>query len=321
MPTTKPLFSKILVATDFSPHADAALRQAVWLARETGAGLTLAHALPDLRQIMYTASLQARMDLLYGEGNQFQREVRKKSNERMRRQIEDLKATDLAVTYETFIGEPYLQLTHAVQAEAYDLVITGSRGLAGWETFFVGSTAKRLIRKCPASVWTVKAEHVQPPKVILAPTDFSEVSRKAVLDGLWLSELTGAQFHLLHAIDPVNLPKDYILPLPDIDALRQEVEESARTHLEEFVDSLPASRDQIHKHIWVGTPWKEIKQLASHLSADLITMGTVGRSGIKGMLLGNTAEKVLDTCDCSILTVKPDDFASPILPAVWTLHP
>ena len=46
-------------------------------------------------------------------------------------------------------------------------------------------------------------------------------------------------------------------------------------------------------------------------------MGTVGRSGIKGLLLGNTAEKVLGTCDCSILTVKPDGFVSPIDPASW----
>jgi len=44
-------------------------------------------------------------------------------------------------------------------------------------------------------------------------------------------------------------------------------------------------------------------------------MGTVGRSGIKGVLLGNTAERILDRCDCSILTVKPDDFVSPISPA------
>ena len=51
-------------------------------------------------------------------------------------------------------------------------------------------------------------------------------------------------------------------------------------------------------------------------AAELIVIGTVGRSGIKGMRLGNTAEKVLDTCACSILTVKPDGFVSPIEPAL-----
>lgn len=60
------------------------------------------------------------------------------------------------------------------------------------------------------------------------------------------------------------------------------------------------------KNILVATDFSE------YSSAALIVIGTVGRSGIQGMLLGNTVEKVLDTCDCSILTVKPDAFASPI---------
>jgi hypothetical protein len=42
---------------------------------------------------------------------------------------------------------------------------------------------------------------------------------------------------------------------------------------------------------------------------------------IQGVLLGNTAEKALSTCDCSILAVKPEGFVSPIVPACWPLHP
>ena len=53
-------------------------------------------------------------------------------------------------------------------------------GSAAWEHFLTGSTAKRLIRKCPAAVWIVKAEHVGPPKAVLAAMDFSAVSFKAV---------------------------------------------------------------------------------------------------------------------------------------------
>jgi nucleotide-binding universal stress UspA family protein len=63
-----------------------------------------------------------------------------------------------------------------------------------------------------------------------------------------------------------------------------------------------------------------VKRVAEHVQADLIAMGTVGRSGIKGLLLGNTAEKVLGACDLSMLTVKPDGFVSPIEPACWPLH-
>ena len=105
-------------------------------------------------------------------------------------------------------------MTFVVQQEGYDLVMTGTRGASGWKQFFVGSTAKRLIRKCPSAVWFVKAEHVQAPKVILAPSDFSDVSRKAVLKGLWLVEKSGAEFHLVHVIYSRDVRDDLMEYIP-----------------------------------------------------------------------------------------------------------
>lgn len=314
-------YRRILVATDFSAHADAALRQAVWLARQTGASITLAHALPNLRRVVHSASTQAKLDLLYGEGEQFQREVRRKSDARLRKQIADLGTTNLDVAFETLLGEPFVELTHAVQAEGYDLVLAGTHGLSAWEKVFVGSTAKRLIRKCPAGVWIVKAEHAGTPKVVLAPTDFSDVALKAVAKGAWVARQANAQFHLLHVIDSADVPEDIISHVSEGSSLRREINEEAKTRLDAFLNSLSVDRSRIHIHLSWGSPWKEIERMAQHLSVDLIAMGTVGRSGIQGLLLGNTAEKVLGACACSILTVKPDDFVSPIHPACWPLHP
>jgi universal stress protein E len=314
-------YRRILVATDFSVHADAAVRQAVWLARLTGASITLAHALPDLRRVVHSASTQAKLDLLYGEGEQFQREVRAKSDARLRKTIADLGATDLDVAFETLLGEPFVEVTHAVQAEGYDLVLAGTRGLSAWESVFLGSTAKRLVRKCPAGVWIVKAQHTGLPKVVLAPTDFSDVSLKAVAKGLWVARQAGAQLHLLHVIDSADVPEDIVSHLPEGSSLRREINEEAKTRLVAFLNSLSVDRSRIQIHLSWGSPWKEIQRLAKQLSVELIAMGTVGRSGIQGLLLGNTAEKVLGACDCSILTVKPDDFVSPIHPACWPLHP
>ncbi len=321
MTSIKQGYEQILVATDFSPHACAAFKQAVWLARQTGARIVLAHTLPDLRRAVHATSYQARLDLLYGEGDLFQREMRQESDKKMRQMILDLSATDLDVKFETLLGVPFVELTHAVQAEGYDLVLAGTRGLAAWEQFFVGSTAKRLIRKCPASVWIVKAEHVGPPNVVLAATDFSDVSFKGVKQGLWVAERANAEFHLLHVIDSMDVPEDVISKIPNGSSLRQEINEEAQKRLDAFVASLQADRTRIHVHLSWGTAWKEVGRLAQHLAADLIAMGTVGRSGIKGLLLGSTAENVLGTCDCSILTVKPDGFVSPIDPAYWPLHP
>jgi universal stress protein E len=91
--------------------------------------------------------------------------------------------------------------------------------------------------------------------------------------------------------------------------------------LETFVKSLHTNPESIKMHLTYGTPWQEVGRLAKHLKIDLIAMGTIGRSGIKGLLLGNTAEKILDTSDCSILTVKPNDFVSPVTPGFGPLYP
>ena len=82
-------------------------------------------------------------------------------------------------------------------------------------------------------------------------------------------------------------------------------------------DQFPSSRKV---QSW-GTPWLEIVQEAQRLRTDLLVLGTVGRSGIKGLLLGNTANRVLGTCDCNLLTVKPAGFVSPIEPPFLPLHP
>jgi len=299
-------YQHILIATDFSPHGDAAVQQGLWLARQTGARVTVAHSLPDLRRVVTSGSISG------GQFEEFERELWLESDTKLRRLIVESNAVDLPVKIETFQGDPFTAITHAVEQEGHDLVLAGTRGAAAWEQFFVGSTAKRLIRKCPATVWIIKAEHVGPPQAVLAATDFSDVSRRAVLDGLWIAKIASAKFHLLHVVDSKDVPDDIISRIPQGSSLRREIDEEARHRFDAFVESLGVAPDQVQRHLTWGTPWKEVGRLAQHLSIDLITLGTVGRSGIKGLLLGNTAERVLDTCHCSILTVKPDGLVSPL---------
>lgn len=320
MTTNSRGFERILVATDFSPHSEAALKQAVWMARQSGAAIVLAHMLPDRVRMDYSETLRAQLDMLYGEGELLPREIREKSDARMKLMAAGLNATDLNIRFETLPGEPFVELTHAVQQEGFDLVLAGTRGLTAWEQFFVGSTAKRLIRKCPAAVWIVKAEHAGPPKSVLTATDFSEPSRRAALQGLSIAQQAGAEFHLLHSIDYLidyltEANKEFVTRYPVGGPLRREINNGAQKLLEKFVESLDTDPANVHLHLSWGTPWQEIGRLAKHLNVDLISLGTVGRSGIKGVLLGNTAERVLDTCDCSILTLKPDGFVSPIPPS------
>lgn len=316
---TKAGYQKILVSTDFSPCSKAALDQAVSLARQTGAKIVLAHTLPDLRQLVTTLPVEARRDFFYGDGDLFDKEVRRESDAKLRQVIADLDAPDLDITFETLLGTPYLELTHAVQQEGYDLVLAGTRGLSQWEQLFVGSTARRLVRNCPSSVWIVKAGHQGVPKVVLAATDFSDSSLKAVREGLRVAQLSRSHFHLLHVIE--ELDEELIKRSPHGSPMRKDINNYSRQRLQSFVQLLETDSDKVHLHLSLGTAWQEIARTAQKLGADLVVIGTLGRTGVSRMLIGNTAEKVLDTCDSSILTVKPDGFLSPVDPTFRVLHP
>jgi nucleotide-binding universal stress UspA family protein len=61
-----------------------------------------------------------------------------------------------------------------------------------------------------------------------------------------------------------------------------------------------------------GKPGQLVPELAEKLEVGLIVMGTVSRTGVAGLLIGNAAERILRQVNCSVLTVKPDGFATPV---------
>ena len=317
---TVTFYKRILVTTDFSGASDAALKQAVWLSNKTGASITLVHVLQTLRSPV-TSEGEPRMEVLTDLGTNEGESIedlelvaRRDTDIELRRLIGRI-AGSIDVQTQVLVGSSFAEIVNAVDKDGYDVVVVGTRGLAPWEEFLVGSTAKQLIRKCPSSVWIVKAEHVGQPKVVLAATDFSDVSLKAATHGFRLAQQADAAFHLLHVVDSNDVPDDAVSNIPKGSSLQQEINEEATKRMNTFVDSLSVDRSRIQVHLAWGTPWKEVSRLSQHLNADLIAMGTVGRSGILGILLGNTADKLLQSCDCSILTVKPDRSVSAIEPA------
>jgi nucleotide-binding universal stress UspA family protein len=66
-------------------------------------------------------------------------------------------------------------------------------------------------------------------------------------------------------------------------------------------------------HLLRGDSRKKIPSLAHKLGVDLVVMGTIGRAGIPGLLMGNTAEAILDQAECSVLAIKPPGFITPVV--------
>jgi nucleotide-binding universal stress UspA family protein len=157
---------------------------------------------------------------------------------------------------------------------------------------------------------------------ILAPVDFSELSRKSLELAARLSAQTDRSLHVLHVYagkDAYTL--DLLLEDDDMEfaARRRFQRRQAVEQLRGFVAEarLPVEPTL---HVEQGEPWKRILSTAKRIATDLTVLGTVGRSGVTGMLIGNTAERVLYSGECSVLAVKPDGFVSPVQLTRATVH-
>jgi nucleotide-binding universal stress UspA family protein len=314
----------VLAATDFSDHGLAALKRGAWIAQQSCKRLVAAHVVSDIRKAIHNTSYRSRIEFLEGNEEHFQHELRRHADNKLQQQMASLAATGIDLKYETLLGEPFEELIHSVQQEGYDLVVAGSRGHSALASLIIGSTAKRLIRKCPASVWIVKNKVIEPPTKILAAVDMSDVSRLALQQAVWIAQLANAQLHVVHVIESTGLSANLLdtkVVGPPAKPLRDLIESEVRQQFEDFLSlNIPEGITTKKRLLW-GSPAQEVVSLANELKADLIVVGTVGRSGVAGILLGNTAESVLTHCDCDVLTVKPVEFVSPIKPATWSLHP
>jgi nucleotide-binding universal stress UspA family protein len=316
-------YERILAATDFSEWGDKALQRAVWLAQISQSPLVVAHVVADLRKAVHQTSYHSRLEFLEGHEEHFQRELRLGSDAKLKRAIASLGATGIEIRYETLLGEPHVELIHSVQQEKYDLVVVGTRGHSAIQKLILGSTAKRLVRKCPTSVWVAK-QQPKPPACIVAAVDMSQVSRRAFREAVWVAQRSGASLHVLHAVEATGIPAELLdteLAGRASHSLRQTIEAEVKQAFEKFVEETSHDGITLESHLRWGSPAHETLALADRLKADLIVMGTVGRTGVQGLLLGNTAESVLVHSNCDVLTVKPADFVSPIQPASWELHP
>jgi universal stress protein A len=128
---------------------------------------------------------------------------------------------------------------------------------------------------------------------ILLPTDFSPTADAAFRYAAKLSAETGASLIALHVIAPV-----YYLEAAELVLLQREAREAAQRGLARL---RPAPARTMLAN---GVPHDMIVQTARSVGADLIVMGTHGRSGLKRLMLGSVAENVLRHAPCPVLTVR-----------------
>ena len=300
MSDTSIRIKKILVATDFSVHSKIALARAIDIAVAFQCQLTAVHCVPDLAFVPSGSEF----GLPNTDYMLMQEDFGRDASAAMKNYLEGSVPQALPVNSKILVGDPHIELSVFAETDKADLVIAGRSGHSGWEQFFLGSTSRGLVHRCPVSVLAVSDQWTQKPKSILAGTDFSDKSRDAVLYGLAIAEKLGGVVHLMHVIDTTDTPSTSVNRMTSHDSMRQSINDYAQSRLEAFVQTLECDASQLQLHLSWGTPWRDMCQTAEKINADLIVIGNVGRRSVQRVFVGNTADRILSHSKTTVLAVK-----------------
>ncbi len=228
------------------------------------------------------------------------------------------------------VGRPFLEVIRHVIQNGHDLVIKSQAG-GHKRLHSLGSMDMHILRKCPCPVWVVRSEGGGSCRRILAAVDVENegeeataLARRVLEIATSLADSEGSDLHVLHAWslayeNVLRSPRSG-MPQMEVDRMEAEEEQLRTGKLEALIgDILAADKSDSATPdeypslvVRKGNPNDVIPDLVRESGIELVVMGTVGRTGIPGFFIGNTAEEVLGEIDCSVLAIKPPGFESPV---------
>lgn len=294
---------RLLVATDFSETARSGLDWALEVARTHDAAIDLVHAL--LVPNRATDFVPSPPD--------FSESLQEAAAGRLTEVTEEVRQQGVEINSELRLGVASQVILQAASDLNSDLIVVGTRGLAGLKHLLLGSTAERVVQHSPCPVLTVHPGDIDQHRrirTILIPADFSEDAgsiHKAAMTLLGQPS-SDAKIVLLHVY---HLPYEYTAygAIPTSLDYFKDVQGAAEERLSGLAAPLRDKGMKVETLAKEGYPPEVIIDEAERAGADLIAMGTHGRSGLAHLLLGSTAERVVQSARCPVLTVrrsKPD---------------
>jgi nucleotide-binding universal stress UspA family protein len=283
----------VLVATALDAPGEEAIRQAADHARVSGVPLVVCHVMPEIYGIRPLFPHLREQDRPQAEA--VRRAVMNAAEAQLRR----------ALPEETPVRELRLEAgsPHAVVIEAADeldagLVVVGAKSHEGGAS--LGGTAERIVRHARGPVLIARPVSGE---TVLAATDFSDPALPALEVARDEARRRRRRLAVLHAVDikvmPMEFPESSQAVL--VSRLIEQEKERATAALRELVDRY---HPDIEPLVSVGPPAGAILEAAALLKAELIVVGTHGRSGLRHLTLGSVAETVVRRAPCSVLVVR-----------------
>lgn len=320
-------FSKILCVVDPEETMDTAIVQALRIADEHQADITFMSVLKSAKS----------WRTVFRDKEEYARELGViKKNRRASIESRVLSfAPSLKANIVVTSGIDFIEIIKHVIHHQHDLVVKCAEDM-DWIDRMLGSEDMHLLRKCPCPVLMLKPDQKDSFRKVLATVDVNDDSElddgrvqeqlnQQVLEysaALILPELS--EMHIgsaweAYAEDWLRYGAFSHQPEDKVDRYVEQERRECSTKLEILVRKMDKMLGkatvqylQPRSHLVKGAASKEIPLMVENYDIDLIVMGTVGRVGIPGLIIGNTAESILEQTKCSVLAIKPEGFKTPI---------
>jgi nucleotide-binding universal stress UspA family protein len=319
-------FNSILyVVEDPSEEPDAAVARVLSLAKNSQARLTVLHVAEEPRLGPFAGSVTV---------NDFKSRAREQATAQLSTLMRGVDK-DAEFVVDVRFGAAFVEVVREVLRNGHDLVVK-QVGQGGAHSFLFGGIDQHLLRKCPCPVWIMVGDTSANYQRILAAVDFDpweegdgddkvegSLNRQILDLAAMLAVSDFAQLHVVHAWESIT---DNMIRVFGSELSDNEVAGNRDRERREHQSRLDILNHRMQKqfggethrylaprfHLRKGAARDVVPAVASELKADLVVMGTVSRTGIPGLLIGNTAEVILNNLECSVLAVKPASFVTPV---------
>ena len=282
------MIARILVATDFSPRSDRALRRGILLARQNATELLLTHVVDDDQPLRLIDVERREAAALLDELASTIRE-----------------SDGIECQSHVAIGDAFEGIVRMAEETGVDLLVLGPHRRQVLRDVFIGTTAERVLRTSRIPVLLANGVPAGAYRKVLIATDLSDYSYVAAATAHQLGLLAAVDIIALHVMDPIESG-----PVTRAAMTLKEADDQVAKLTQRLTDELAAFARKlgIVAGLRVVRPSEEstpmaINNYAKDTKADLIVVGTRARSGFEKWLLGSVAEGVLGHAEVDVLAV------------------
>ncbi len=280
-------YTKILAAYDGSESGRNALRQAMSLAKAEGASLGVLSVVPSYEGNIEFIGVKDIESVLRGP------------IEKQKAEVNDIISAEDA-SAEIFIeqGKPYERIVEKAEAGAYDLIVMGRRGMHRAARMLIGSVTSRVIGHTDKDVLVLPREaHLEWRHIVLAVDD-SECSLAAVERAIYFAKSYNG---VIAAVSGVDLADEFYAQVPEAVTYMIDKAESSLEEARQMTEKEGISTELIVKE---ANAYEAVLEVAEKKCADVIFMGSHGRTGLKKLIMGSVTEKVIGFAGCPVMVVK-----------------